>query len=191
MVLLIDNYDSFTYNIAQYALECGEEILVKRNDEITLDEIRSLHPRGILISPGPCTPDKAGITEDVIREFAGKIPIFGVCLGMQAIGEVFGGKIVRAKRIMHGKASSIEHNGDGIFEGLPSPIRAIRYHSLVVEKDSLPDELRVLATSEDGEIMALQHKSYDVQGVQFHPESVLTEHGHRIVENWLRHIGMR
>ncbi|HWP31947.1 MAG TPA: aminodeoxychorismate/anthranilate synthase component II [Fimbriimonadales bacterium] len=188
MVLLIDNYDSFTYNIAQYALECGEEILVKRNDEITLDEIRSLNPRGILISPGPCTPDKAGITEDVIREFAGKIPIFGVCLGMQAIGEVFGGKIVRAKRIMHGKASFIEHKGEGIFEGLPSPIRAIRYHSLVVDKDSLPDELRVLATSDDGEIMALQHKSYDVQGVQFHPESVLTEHGHRIVENWLRQI---
>jgi len=188
MILLIDNYDSFTYNIAQYALECGEEILVKRNDEITLDEIRSLNPRGILLSPGPCTPDKAGITESVIREFAGKIPIFGVCLGMQAIGEVFGGKIVPAKHIMHGKASFVEHNGKGIFEGIPSPIRAIRYHSLVVDRNSLPDELRVLATSDDEEIMALEHREYDVQGVQFHPESVLTEHGHRIIENWLSRV---
>lgn len=188
MILLIDNYDSFTYNVAQYALESGAELLVKRNDEITIEEIEKLQPDGILISPGPCTPDKAGISEDVIKTFKEKIPIFGVCLGMQAIGEVFGGKIVSAKKIMHGKASQITHSGKGVFEGLPSPLSAIRYHSLVVDKNSLPHELEITATSEDDEIMGLRHKHFHVEGVQFHPESILTEHGKQIIANWISQL---
>lgn len=188
MILLVDNYDSFTYNVAQYAMENGANLIVRRNDEITIDEIKVLKPEGILISPGPCTPDKAGITENIVREFAGKIPIFGVCLGMQAIGEVFGGKVVRAHRIMHGKSSAISHDGKGVFAGLPNPLQAIRYHSLAVERATLPDDLEISATSEDGEIMGLRHKSLDIEGVQFHPESVLTEHGNQIVANWVNRI---
>lgn len=188
MILLIDNYDSFTYNVAQYALENDVELLVKRNDEITIEEIEQLKPDGILISPGPCTPDKAGISEDVIKTFKEKIPIFGVCLGMQAIGEVFGGKVVPAKKIMHGKASQITHSGKGVFEGLPSPLSAIRYHSLVVDKNSLPNELEITATSEDDEIMGLRHKHFQIEGVQFHPESILTDHGKQIIANWINQL---
>jgi para-aminobenzoate synthetase component 2 len=185
VILLIDNYDSFTYNIAQYVMDCGAEVIVRRNDELTVDEIEELHPRAILISPGPCTPDKAGISEELIRRFAGKVPIFGVCLGMQAIGEVYGGKIVRAARIMHGKESQITHDGEGVFKGVENPFRAIRYHSLAVDKSTFPGELLVTATSEDGEIMGIRHRELDVEGVQFHPESILTEHGNQIVANWV------
>ncbi|MBA3725091.1 MAG: aminodeoxychorismate/anthranilate synthase component II [Armatimonadetes bacterium] len=188
MILLLDNYDSFTYNVAQLAEELGAEILVMRNDEVSVEEVVSLKPLGILISPGPCTPDKAGITEDLVRAFAGRTPVFGVCLGMQAIGEVYGGKIVRAKRIMHGKESAIHHEGKGVFEGLPSPFRAIRYHSLVVERTCLPDELEVTASADDGEIMGLRHRDLDVEGVQFHPESILSEHGRAIIGNWVRRV---
>ncbi|MCH8273707.1 MAG: aminodeoxychorismate/anthranilate synthase component II [Armatimonadetes bacterium] len=188
MILLIDNYDSFTYNVAQFAMESGAELIVRRNDAISLDEIRRLRPEGIIISPGPCTPDKAGISEPIVREFAGSIPIFGVCLGMQAIGEAFGGRIVKARRIMHGKASEITHDGRGLFHGVPSPFRAIRYHSLVVEEDSLPADLEVCATSEDGEVMGIRHREFDLEGVQFHPESVLTEHGKQLVANWARRV---
>jgi len=188
VILLLDNYDSFTYNVAQFAEGAGAEILVKRNDEISVDDAVALKPRAVLISPGPCTPDKAGISEDLVRAFAGKVPIFGVCLGMQAIGEVYGGRIVRAKRIMHGKESAISHDGKGVFDGLPSPIRAIRYHSLVVERESLPTELEVTATANDGEIMGLRHRDVDIEGVQFHPESILTEHGKSIIGNWVRRV---
>lgn len=188
MILLLDNYDSFTYNIAQYAEELGADLLIKRNDEISVADAVVQEPSAILISPGPCTPDKAGVTEDMVRAFAGKIPVFGICLGMQAIGEVYGGKIVQAKRIMHGKESTIEHTGVGSFEGIPNPFRAIRYHSLVVERESLPGELEVTATAEDGEIMGLRHWSHDVEGVQFHPESILSEHGMQLISNWLRRV---
>ena len=186
MILLIDNYDSFTYNLAQYAMENGAEILVRRNDEITIEEVKKLNPEGILISPGPCTPDKAGVSEGLVREFAGKIPIFGVCLGMQAVAEALGGRIVTAKRFMHGKASGITHDGKGVFEGLPSPFSAIRYHSLAVEKETLPPELLVSATAEDGEVMGVRHQTLDLEGVQFHPESILSEHGKPMIANWLR-----
>jgi anthranilate synthase/aminodeoxychorismate synthase-like glutamine amidotransferase len=188
MILLIDNYDSFTYNIAQYAEELGAVLLIRRNDEVTVADALAMSPEAVLISPGPCTPDKAGITEDLIRAFAGKAPVFGVCLGMQAIGEVFGGRIVQAARIMHGKESNIEHNGTGVFEGLPSPFKAIRYHSLVVERASLPECLEVTAVAEDGEVMGLKHRTLDIEGVQFHPESVLSEHGMTLIENWLRRV---
>jgi len=188
VILLLDNYDSFTYNVAQYAEELGAELLVKRNDEITVADAVGANPSAILISPGPCTPNKAGITEDLVREFAGRVPVFGVCLGMQAIGEVYGGKIVQAERIMHGKASDISHTGQGVFEGLPSPFRAIRYHSLVVERASLPADLEITATAEDLEIMGLRHRSLDVEGVQFHPESVLSEYGMQLIGNWLRRV---
>ncbi|MGI8924741.1 MAG: anthranilate synthase component II [Fimbriimonadales bacterium] len=188
MILLLDNYDSFTYNVAQLAEESGAEILVKRNDEVSVEGAVALNPQAVLISPGPCTPDKAGISEELVRAFAGKAPIFGVCLGMQAIGEVYGGKIVRAERIMHGKESAISHDGKGVFEGLPSPFRGIRYHSLVVERDSLPAELEITATADDGEIMGLRHRDLDVEGVQFHPESILTEHGKSIISNWVMRV---
>ncbi len=188
MILLIDNYDSFTYNIAQYLMDSGAELTVRRNDELTVDEVEKLAPSAILISPGPCTPDRAGISEELIRRFAGKVPIFGVCLGMQAIGEVYGGKIVRAERIMHGKESQITHDGEGVFRGVDNPFRAIRYHSLAVDKSTFPDELMVTATSEDGEIMGIRHKELDVEGVQFHPESILTEHGNQIVANWVERV---
>jgi para-aminobenzoate synthetase component 2 len=188
MILLIDNYDSFTFNIAQYVLQITPDLVVKRNDEVSIEQVRALNPKAILISPGPCTPDKAGIAEDVIREFADATPIFGVCLGMQAIGEVFGGEIVRAERIMHGKESLVSHDEQGVFENVPNPFRAIRYHSLAVERDSLPEELVVTAASEDGEIMGLRHRTFDVEGVQFHPESILTQHGNLIIENWVNKV---
>ncbi|MCW5945853.1 MAG: aminodeoxychorismate/anthranilate synthase component II [Fimbriimonadales bacterium] len=188
MILLIDNYDSFTFNIAQYVLQITPDLVVRRNDEISIDQVREMNPNAILISPGPCTPDKAGIAEDVIREFADSTPIFGVCLGMQAIGEVYGGEIVQAERIMHGKESLVSHDEQGVFESVPNPFRAIRYHSLAVDRESLPDELVVTASSEDGEIMGLRHRTLDVEGVQFHPESILTQHGNLIIENWVNKV---
>lgn len=185
MILVIDNYDSFTYNLVQYLGELGEEIIVRRNDEIDLQGIEELRPDHILLSPGPCTPNEAGITLDVIERFKGTIPIFGVCLGHQAIGQAFGGKVVRADRLMHGKTSAIHHKGESVFAGLPSPFTATRYHSLIVERASLPDCFEITAETEEGEIMGLRHKTYAVEGVQFHPESIITEHGHQILRNFL------
>ncbi len=190
MLLMIDNYDSFTYNLVQYFGELGVDIRVFRNDEITLEEIAAIKPDQIVLSPGPCTPADAGISVASITEFAGKIPILGVCLGHQSIGEAFGGKIVRAKRVMHGKISPIHHKGEGVFMDLPSPFNATRYHSLVIEQDSLPDCLEVTAWTEnaDGsieEIMGVRHKILAVEGVQFHPESILSEHGHQMLKNFL------
>ncbi len=186
MLLMIDNYDSFTYNLVQYLGELGEEVLVRRNDEIGLDEVESLAPARIVISPGPCTPREAGISVPLIRRFAGRIPILGVCLGHQSIGEAFGGNIVHAKQLMHGKTSPIHHEGKGVFAGLPSPFTAIRYHSLVIDGPTKPDVLEVTAWTEDGEIMGVRHKSLPVEGVQFHPESILTEHGHALLKNFLQ-----
>ena len=185
MLLMIDNYDSFTYNLVQYLGELGEEVEVHRNDEITLEGIAALKPARIVVSPGPCTPNEAGVSVPLIREFAGKIPILGVCLGHQSIGQAFGGKVVHAKQLMHGKTSLIQHEGGGVFFGLPKPFLATRYHSLVVERASLPDCLAVTAWTDDGEIMGLRHKTLAVEGVQFHPESILTEHGHRMLKNFL------
>ncbi len=191
MLLMIDNYDSFTYNLVQYLGEMGVELLVKRNDELTLDEIAYMAPAGIVLSPGPCTPDRAGICLSLIERFAGQIPLLGVCLGHQAIGQAFGGKVVQAVKIMHGKPSNIRHNGTGVFQGLPNPFAAIRYHSLVIEKESLPDCLEVTATSEDdNEIMGVRHKELDVEGIQFHPESVLTEHGKDLLHNFAVRTGL-
>ena len=187
-VLMIDNYDSFTYNLVQYLENLGAEVVVKRNDETTIDEIRRLKPKGIVISPGPCTPKEAGISVDVIREFYRSVPILGVCLGHQSIGYAFGGKIIRAKRLMHGKVSEITHTGEGIFKGIPSPFRAVRYHSLAVDKNSLPDFLKVTAWSEDGEVMGIQHKELPLFGVQFHPESVLSEYGMEMLRNFLEFL---
>ena len=190
MLLLIDNYDSFTYNLAQYLGELGQSVRVERNDALDLAGIAEIAPQRIVISPGPCTPNEAGISMDVIRTFAGKIPILGVCLGHQAIGQVFGGKVVRAKAIMHGKTSPIRHRGQGVFAGLPDPFEATRYHSLVVEPSSLPDCLEVTAWTEhaDGsraDIMGLRHRTLPIEGVQFHPESILTQHGHAMLRNFL------
>ncbi len=185
---MIDNYDSFTYNLVQYFQMLGAEVEVKRNDEITPEEVESLAPAGIVISPGPCTPSEAGISVEVIKRYYKKIPILGVCLGHQAIGTAFGGRIVRAKKLMHGKISRIEHTGEGILKDIPNPFRAVRYHSLVVERNSLPKDLRITAFSEEGEIMALQHKKYPVYGIQFHPESVLSEFGMEILANFLKEI---
>ncbi|WP_229146123.1 aminodeoxychorismate/anthranilate synthase component II [Alcanivorax sp. 1008] len=189
-VLMIDNYDSFTYNIVQYLQELGAEVVVKRNDELSLDEIAAVGADRLVISPGPCTPNEAGISMEAIEHFAGQLPILGVCLGHQSMGQVFGGKVVRARQVMHGKTSPIYHNGKGVFHGLPSPFTATRYHSLVVEKDSLPDcfEITAWTQNDDGsmeEIMGLRHKTLDVEGVQFHPESILTEHGHAMLKNFL------
>ncbi|MGG1878687.1 aminodeoxychorismate/anthranilate synthase component II [Paenibacillus cisolokensis] len=186
MILVIDNYDSFTYNLVQYLGELGEEIKVCRNDEIDIEGIRELSPDHILISPGPCTPNEAGISLDVISHFKGSIPIFGVCLGHQAIGQAFGGKVIRAERLMHGKTSAIHHSGTSVFEGLPNPFTATRYHSLIVEKESLPDCLEITSWTEEGEIMGLRHKEYPVEGVQFHPESIITDHGHQMLRNFLK-----
>ncbi|MFA8303338.1 aminodeoxychorismate/anthranilate synthase component II [Paenibacillus alvei] len=186
MILVIDNYDSFTYNLVQYLGELGEEIQVYRNDEIDIQGIEKLQPDHLLLSPGPCTPNEAGITLDVIVHFKGKIPIFGVCLGHQAIGQAFGGKVVRAQRLMHGKTSPIYHEQQSVFEGLPSPFTATRYHSLLVERGSLPDCLEITATTEEGEIMGLRHKEYPIEGVQFHPESIITDHGHQMLRNFLK-----
>ncbi|WP_025678971.1 aminodeoxychorismate/anthranilate synthase component II [Paenibacillus massiliensis] len=186
MILVIDNYDSFTYNLVQYLGELGQEIVVKRNDEISLEQISELGPDHILLSPGPCTPNEAGITLDVIEHFKGKIPIFGVCLGHQAIGQAFGGNVIRAERLMHGKTSPIHHQNQSVFEGLPAPFTATRYHSLLVERSSLPDCLEITAETAEGEIMGLRHKEYDVEGVQFHPESIITDYGHQILRNFLQ-----
>jgi len=186
MLLMIDNYDSFTYNLVQYLGELGEEVSVFRNDEITLEQIGALHPSRIVISPGPCTPNEAGISVPLIQRFAGKLPILGVCLGHQSIGQAFGGKIVHAGRLMHGKTSDIRHKDAGVFHGLPNPLTATRYHSLVIEKKSLPACLEVTAWTDDGEIMGVRHRDLPVEGVQFHPESILTDKGHELLANFLR-----
>lgn len=186
MILVIDNYDSFTYNLVQYLGELGEEITVKRNDEIDLAGIEQLAPDHILISPGPCSPNEAGISLSLIEHFKGKIPIFGVCLGHQSIGQAFGGEVVRAEKLMHGKTSLIHHNQKTIFEGMPSPFTATRYHSLIVRRETLPDCLEITAETEEGEIMGLRHKEYPIEGVQFHPESIITEHGLTMLRNFLQ-----
>ena len=187
MLLLVDNYDSFAYNLAQYFGELGCDLLVKRNDEISLDEIGALAPEHICISPGPCTPREAGISKDIVLRFAAKVPILGVCLGHQCIAEAYRGKIVRACRLVHGKSSTIKHNGDGLFTDLPTLFDAGRYHSLVVERSSFPASLEIIAESDDGEIMALRHREFPVYGVQFHPESVLTRDGKKILARFLLH----
>ena len=185
MLLVIDNYDSFTYNLVQYFGELGEDVRVFRNDEITLEGVEKLNPARIVVSPGPCTPNEAGLSVSAIQHFAGKRPILGVCLGHQSIGQAFGGKIVHAKQLMHGKTSPIQHKSSGVFSGLPMGFTATRYHSLVIERESLPDCLEVTAWTDDGEIMGVRHKALDVEGVQFHPESILTEHGHALLKNFL------
>ena len=191
MVLMIDNYDSFTYNLVQYLGELGADVIVDRNDQITIEEIEEIAPDRIMISPGPCTPNEAGISLEVINHFKGKLPIFGVCLGHQAIGQAFGGDIVKAEEIMHGKTSDIYHRGVGIFKGLKEPFVATRYHSLVIDQDTLPDCLEITAWTETecgevDEIMGVRHKEYAIEGVQFHPESILTEHGHDMLSNFLK-----
>ncbi|MFN3594756.1 MAG: anthranilate synthase component II [Thiobacillaceae bacterium] len=185
MLLMIDNYDSFTYNLVQYFGELGEEVIVRRNDEIDLAEVERLAPARIVISPGPCTPNEAGISVPLIKRFAARVPILGVCLGHQAIGQALGGRIVHAKQLMHGKTSAIHHSDRGVFRGLPNPFTATRYHSLVIERATLPDCLEITAWTEDGEIMGVRHKTLPVEGVQFHPESILTEHGHDLLRNFL------
>lgn len=186
MLLMIDNYDSFTYNLVQYFAELGEDVRTFRNDEITLDEITALKPNHICISPGPCTPNEAGISVPLLKRFAGSIPILGVCLGHQAIGAAFGGNVIRSKQVMHGKTSPIAHTGVGVFKDLPSPYIVTRYHSLAIERSSLPDCLEVTAWTDDGEIMGVRHKEFALEGVQFHPESILSEHGHALLKNFLR-----
>jgi anthranilate synthase/aminodeoxychorismate synthase-like glutamine amidotransferase len=188
MVFVLDNYDSFTYNLVQYLGELGAEVVVRRNDELSVEEVEALRPERILLSPGPCTPHEAGILVPLIRHMAGKAPILGVCLGHQAIGEAFGGQVVRAKTLMHGKTSAVEHDGKGVFGGLPSPLTCTRYHSLIVAERGLPEELEVTARTAEGDgtvIMGLRHRSLPVEGVQFHPESVLTEGGHKMIQNFL------
>jgi anthranilate synthase/aminodeoxychorismate synthase-like glutamine amidotransferase len=185
MILLIDNYDSFTFNLAQYLGQMGRNVEVRRNDQITLDEIEELGPQRIIISPGPCTPKEAGISVPLIQRFAGKIPILGVCLGHQAIGAAFGGRVVRAKKLMHGKTSEIKHDSKTIFRGLPQPFVATRYHSLIVDRESLPRTLEISAETDDGIIMGLRHRKWRIEGVQFHPESVLTEAGFQLLKNFL------
>jgi anthranilate synthase/aminodeoxychorismate synthase-like glutamine amidotransferase len=185
MILVIDNYDSFTYNLVQYFGELGANLLVKRNDEIPVEEIQKLAPEKIVISPGPCTPSDAGISCAVIEEFGGKIPIFGVCLGHQSIGQVYGGEVIRAPRLMHGKTSPILHTGENVFAGIPSPFEATRYHSLIVRRESLPACLKITAETAEGEIMGLAHRELPVYGVQFHPESILTTHGKKLLQNFL------
>ena len=185
MILVIDNYDSFTYNLVQYLGELGEEIVVRRNDEIDLDGIAQLAPDHILISPGPCTPNEAGVSLALIERFKGEIPILGVCLGHQSIGQAFGGEVIRAGELMHGKTSEIKHDGKTVFSGLPSPFTATRSHSLIVKRDTLPDCLEISAETEDGMIMGLRHKEYAVEGVQFHPESIMTDHGLQMLRNFL------
>jgi anthranilate synthase component 2 len=186
MLLMIDNYDSFTYNLVQYFGELGQEVAVHRNDEIDLAGVAALNPTHIVISPGPCTPNEAGISVPLIKAYAGKIPILGVCLGHQSIGQAFGGNIVHAKQLMHGKTSQIYHKDTGVFRGIPSPFTATRYHSLVIERETLPDCLEITAWTEDDEIMGVRHKTLAVEGVQFHPESILTEYGHEMLANFLR-----
>jgi anthranilate synthase component II len=185
MLLMIDNYDSFTYNIVQYFGELGQEVHTVRNDQVTINEIAAMAPDRICISPGPKSPKDAGISVEVLQQFKGKLPILGVCLGHQAIGEAFGGKVVRAKQVMHGKTSLVAHTGVGVFRDIPSPFTVIRYHSLAIERASLPACLEVTAWTDDGEIMGVRHKDYDIEGVQFHPESILSEHGHKLLQNFL------
>jgi para-aminobenzoate synthetase component II len=185
MILLLDNYDSFTYNLAQYLGQMGQDVEIRRNDQITLDEIQDLRPERIVISPGPCTPNEAGVSVPLIQRFAGEIPILGVCLGHQAIGAAFGGRVIRAQKIMHGKTSEIQHDGKTIFRGLPQQFVATRYHSLIVERDTLPNTLEISAETSDGTIMGLRHRKLRVEGVQFHPESILTIAGFRLLENFL------
>ncbi|WP_017877666.1 MULTISPECIES: anthranilate synthase component II [unclassified Janthinobacterium] len=185
MLLMIDNYDSFTYNLVQYFGELGEDVRTVRNDEITLAGIEALQPDRICISPGPKTPAQAGVSVPILTHFAGKLPILGVCLGHQAIGAAFGGQVIRAKQVMHGKTSAIAHTGVGVFKGLPSPFTVIRYHSLAIERSTLPACLEVTAWTDDGEIMGVRHKEFDIEGVQFHPESILSEHGHALLKNFL------
>jgi len=185
MLLMIDNYDSFTYNLVQYFAELGAEVVVHRNDEITPGQIEMLQPQYIVVSPGPCTPNEAGVSVPVIKQFAGRIPILGVCLGHQSIGQAFGGRIIHAKQLMHGKTSAIHHNSTSVFRGLPNPFTATRYHSLVIERESIPDCLEITAWTDDGEIMGVRHRTLAVEGVQFHPESILTEHGHDMLKNFL------
>ena len=191
MILVIDNYDSFTYNLVQYFGELGEEVLVKRNDEIAVPGIEALAPEKICVSPGPCTPDEAGISCAAIKHFGGKLPVLGVCLGHQCIGQVYGGKVVRADRLMHGKTSPIHHHGENVFAGLPNPFEATRYHSLLVERATLPACLEITAETVEGEIMGLAHRELPVYGVQFHPESILTPGGKRIIRNFLQLIDRR
>ena len=190
MVFLLDNYDSFTFNLMQYLGECGAKVEVRRNDQVTVDEVKAMRPERIVVSPGPCTPREAGISVELIRYFAGKAPVLGVCLGHQAIGEAFGGKVVRAKNLMHGKTSAVEHDGRTIFAGMDSPMTATRYHSLIVDEKSLPAELEVSATARDADgtrvIMGLRHRRAKVEGVQFHPESILSRDGKKIIENFLQ-----
>ena len=185
MLLLIDNYDSFTYNLVQYLGELGADVHVHRNDAIGIEQIAAWEPSAIVISPGPCTPNEAGISVPLIQRFAGRIPILGVCLGHQAIGQAFGGKIVRAERVMHGKVSPVTHDGRGVFAELPSPFTATRYHSLAIERVTIPACLAITATADDGEIMGVRHREWPVEGVQFHPEAILTEHGHALLRNFL------
>ena len=185
MLLMIDNYDSFTYNLVQYFGELGADVHVYRNDAITLDQVAELDPAQIVVSPGPCTPNDAGISVPLIQRFAGRIPILGVCLGHQAIGQAFGGRIVRADRVMHGKLSPVMHDGRGVFNGLPTPFAVTRYHSLAIERGHVPSVLEVTATADDGEIMGVRHRELAVEGVQFHPEAILTEHGKQLLANFL------
>lgn len=191
MLLMIDNYDSFTYNVVQYLGELGADVQVHRNDEITIEQIEALNPEQLVISPGPCTPNEAGISVAAINHFAGKLPIFGICLGHQGIGQAFGGDVIRARQVMHGKVSPVYHNNSGVFEGLENPVSVTRYHSLVIDKDTLPDCLEMTAwtQNEDGsmdEIMGVRHKTLDIEGVQFHPESILTQQGHDLLANFLK-----
>ena len=185
MILMIDNYDSFTYNIVQYMGELGADIQVERNDQISIEEIESLNPKKIVISPGPCTPDKAGISIEAIRNFAGKIPLLGVCLGHQSVGAAFGGEVVKAGKLMHGKTSEVRHDGKTLFKGLPNPFTATRYHSLVLNRNTLPDCFEITAESDDNEIMGIRHKALPVEGVQFHPESILTINGKDLLKNFI------
>jgi len=185
MILMVDNYDSFTYNLVQYLGQLGEELIVKRNDEITIEEIEELNPDFLMISPGPCSPNEAGISMEAIKYFAGKIPIFGVCLGHQSIAQVFGGDVVRAERLMHGKTSEIFHDGKTIFANLPNPFTATRYHSLIVKKETLPDCFEISAWTAAEEIMAIRHKTLPIEGVQFHPESIMTKHGLDLLQNFI------
>ena len=188
MLLMIDNYDSFTFNLVQYFGELGQDVRVVRNDAITVDEALSLKPAAVCVSPGPCSPAQAGVSIEIIQRFAGVVPVLGVCLGHQAIGEAFGGQVVRAKTIMHGKTSPVHHHHVGVFEGLPNPLTCIRYHSLAIERDSLPACLEITAETADGEIMGVRHRQFDVEGVQFHPESILSDRGHDLLRNFLKRV---
>ena len=189
MLLMIDNYDSFTYNLVQYFSELGQEVVVERNDKISLKEIKNLNPEFLVLSPGPCTPNEAGISLEIVSNFKGKIPMLGVCLGHQSIGQAFGGKITHAKTIMHGKTSDIHHTNKGVFKGLSNPFTATRYHSLVIERESLPDCFEITAWTDDEEIMGIRHKELYIEGVQFHPESILSEYGHDLLRNFIKNYG--